>query len=186
MLNNKSSIKAFSLIELMVVIAIVAILASIAIPSYRTYINKTKVVTALTSYGYPFAQKGRLMSQENAILSYPLKFAGYTFARDEVAAVPENGTGVIAAGFSFDNNVSGENWFYSRHRIRLDYMGLPNQDPNDSRAGSEIELFVHNRHGIIKIVCGINSLSAGVDASVRPATCQCNSMWDINDVTNNC
>jgi prepilin-type N-terminal cleavage/methylation domain-containing protein len=37
-------IKAFSLIELMVVIAVVAILASLAIPSYQSYITKGIIV----------------------------------------------------------------------------------------------------------------------------------------------
>ena len=37
-MNNKS----FSLVELMVVIAIIGILSAIAVPSYRTYILKQK------------------------------------------------------------------------------------------------------------------------------------------------
>lgn len=39
--------KGFSLIELMIVIAIVGILASIATPSYQTYIKKAKIVEVI-------------------------------------------------------------------------------------------------------------------------------------------
>lgn len=38
----------FSLIEMMIVITIVAIIASIAIPSYNTYVLKSKVAEAIS------------------------------------------------------------------------------------------------------------------------------------------
>ena len=40
---RKKTIKSFSLVELMVVIAIIGILSAIAVPSYRNYIKKAKV-----------------------------------------------------------------------------------------------------------------------------------------------
>ncbi len=51
-LNTKSGKKGFTLIELLIVIAIIAILASMAIPFYQRYQAKAKV----TSYALPHAE----------------------------------------------------------------------------------------------------------------------------------
>lgn len=40
-MNNKS--KAFTLIELMIIVSIIGILAAIALPTYQIYIKKTKI-----------------------------------------------------------------------------------------------------------------------------------------------
>lgn len=45
-------IQGFTLIELMIVIAIIGIVAAIAIPQYQTYVSKTQVVRAMGEASY--------------------------------------------------------------------------------------------------------------------------------------
>ena len=45
----RSRIRGFTLIELMIVIAVVALLASIAMPAYTTYITRGKLAEAQSS-----------------------------------------------------------------------------------------------------------------------------------------
>jgi type IV pilus assembly protein PilA len=43
----KKNMQGFTLIELMIVVAIIAILAAIALPAYRDYTNKSKITNAV-------------------------------------------------------------------------------------------------------------------------------------------
>lgn len=50
MLSIKPKISGFSLIELMVVIAIVAVLSAIAVPSYKNYTAKAKISSSMSIF----------------------------------------------------------------------------------------------------------------------------------------
>ena len=62
--------KGFTLIELMIVVAIVAILGSLAYPSYRDSVLKGKRAEARTALMELMQQQERYMTQRNAYLEF--------------------------------------------------------------------------------------------------------------------
>ena len=82
--KNKNA-KGFTLIELMIVVAIIGILAAIALPQYNKYVARTQVAEAFALLG-PVKQALTLYHQENG--AFP---AGNLAARHAALGIPSSG-----------------------------------------------------------------------------------------------
>ncbi|MES2325559.1 MAG: type IV pilin protein [Pseudomonadota bacterium] len=110
----KRAARGFSMVELMIVVAIAGILTAIALPKYNEYVIRTKLTEAFAGLGgvqlsaEEFWQTGRTYAGYNR---QPAGTANFTYAVSGTSAsgytVTATGIGALA-GFRYTINQNGE------------------------------------------------------------------------------
>jgi type IV pilus assembly protein PilA len=136
------TMQGFTLIELMIVIAILGILMAIAIPAYQDYTVRARVAEGL-----------------NLAVSAKLSISEYVQAEDEFP------TDNIAAGLSSDiggNDV--DSLGITPGLITITYQGVA------AINGSSLVLSAYTTAGSVRWTCG--AAGTTVDSRFRPSTCR--------------
>ncbi|MEB4799402.1 pilin [Acinetobacter soli] len=136
-MNNQ---KGFTLIELMIVIAIIGILAAIAIPAYQNYVKKaaySEVISAMTSYKTAvdvcYAEEAALAkcdAGENGVPTAPTAstikaFNTLTVVDGVITATPNAYKGIVATETCvLTPTVTGDRltWAYSGACVDKNYV----------------------------------------------------------------
>jgi type IV pilus assembly protein PilA len=102
------SVKGFTLIELMIVVAIIGILATISMPRYLDYIARTQVIRTVSELGaYRAAAEDHLMNGSLSLTSINLGYSQSSLTTELVISNTVSSGGVLAAPAQFNANGSG-------------------------------------------------------------------------------
>jgi len=102
--HSNNRVRGFTLIELMIVVAVVALLARIAYPSYAESVRKGKRAQARTALAELMQQQERYMTQNNTYYAFSIN-AGVT----SPAAAKD-----VFKVFSGDSSGSPAYWLYAQ------------------------------------------------------------------------
>lgn len=137
-------IRGFTLIELMIVVAIVAILAAVAIPAYQDYVARTQVTEAFSLAG----------SARTAVTTYHAERSSYPADNEDA--------GLANPSSIFGRYVESVTVGAGTGHVEV----LLGNDASDKIAGQTMVMQLHNQGGSLRWDCG------GIDAKYLPSVCR--------------
>ena len=147
--------RGFTLIELMIVIAIVAILVALAVPAYQDYTVRAKVAECISNSTVP----------KLAISEYFQANGVYPADEDIAASTQPAGSSNFCTGFDYPDDDGTAGWFY----VLVDENAI-----NSSSPPGKIEPKLDpttNISGVITWRCTVGQTAEG-SVKYLPATCR--------------
>ncbi len=178
--------KAFSLIELLVVVAIIAVLASVAVPAYIQYSVRAKVSNGYNVL-FNFAEVLLNKYVQTGTAPASVTYNGVTYPTGAIH-MPTNIGNV--AYMDWDTNLVNGNYLFRIDGMLTGLNGIPGYVPpssttNDGSYSVIRVLIYYDKSGNVVYGCG-RYLSSGGDTesvpfSYQPSKCQC---WVQNVIQN--
>jgi prepilin-type N-terminal cleavage/methylation domain-containing protein len=170
---------SFSLVELMVVIAIIGILSAIAVPSYRTYMIKAQVIDAI-SFLKGFEEAGNVQTQTLGSIPTTINFGGMVINNNSVTSF--SGHQYIINVY-YKNNIVFNGVTGQAYCVFVQNINIPGINPVNGYWGTNNAICiseVDNGNGIFQKYCGQpGGVGSGVPLQYLPSACSCVNLWQF-------
>ncbi|ARP37340.1 pilin [Vibrio syngnathi] len=104
--NKRTNQKGFTLIELMIVVAIIGVLSAIAVPAYKDYVSKSELSSGLKTVK-ALVTPAELYIQENGALTATIGDIGSTGSANSLGGITTTTANVIEFTFNSTSAING-------------------------------------------------------------------------------
>ncbi|KHT46449.1 pilin [Vibrio sinaloensis] len=113
--NNRKA-KGFTLIELMIVVAIIGVLAAVAIPAYKNYVSKSEAASGLATMK-ALITPAELIYQENGSISTGISLAtnlGISAGSNTLGTISVPSENTLKFEFNTSSSINGTTLTFTR------------------------------------------------------------------------